>query len=309
MLTFEKIIKQPQFVLKDSLISELNYMGYKTITKKGFTYASGNVPVMLVAHLDTVHKELVKTICYSPDGKILMSPQGIGGDDRAGIYMILQIIKQHRCHVLFCEDEEAGGGGALEFVKSKITPKVNYIVELDRRGIDDAVFYDCDNPEFTKFICRLGFKEDFGSFSDISIIAPELDIAAVNISAGYYNEHTKHEYIHMDAVDKNIQRIGKVVSTTSSKFDYIEAMGYSRHGVGYGVYHYNSNRKHSRKESSEIKRLKLSARQFGFYDDEVDLLLAHGYCPDEIEYMLNFPHEFNQSLDEIMFENAYGGEL
>lgn len=106
------------------------------------------MPVLLVAHLDTVHNELPHIICRSEDGRYIMSPQGIGGDDRCGVYIILQIISEVRCHVLFCEDEETGGQGAKAFERSGIQIDVNYIVEVDRRGNNDAVFYNCDNPKF-----------------------------------------------------------------------------------------------------------------------------------------------------------------
>lgn len=235
MLTFEKIFKASQHKLKKMLLAELSRMGYRIQTKKGFLYAKGRSPILLVAHLDTVHKEPVKTICYSADGHIVMSPEGIGGDDRAGVLMILQIIKKHRCHVLFCEDEETGGVGAHAFAESDLKPEVNYIVELDRRSSDDAVFYDCDNPEFTKFVTRFGFKEEMGSFSDISIIAPALKTAAVNLSAGYYEEHTRHEFVDLRAIEKNVERIGKMVSTATEKFDYIEALYFHR-GLWGGYY-------------------------------------------------------------------------
>lgn len=151
--------------------------------------------MLLVAHLDTVHREVPTVLCQSQDGRYLMSPQGIGGDDRAGVYMILQVLHRVRCHVLFCEDEEIGGHGARAFTKSGIAPAVRYMVELDRRGDNDAVFYGCGNREFHKFILGFGFTEDRGSFSGISILAPRFDIAAVNLSAGYYNAHQLHEMI------------------------------------------------------------------------------------------------------------------
>lgn len=228
MLTFEEIVRKSQQALKKVLISELTRMGYRTKTKKGFIYAKGRLPVMLVAHMDTVHKMTAKTICYSKDGNIIMSPEGIGGDDRAGIYMILQIIKKHRCHVLFCEDEETGGIGAQEFAGSNIRPEINYMVELDRRGSNDAVFYDCDNREFTEFVTGFGFEENMGSFSDISVVAPALKIAAVNISAGYYCEHSRHEYVDLRVIEKNIGLVGRMVSSPSEKFEYIEAVYFRR---------------------------------------------------------------------------------
>lgn len=224
MLTFEEIIRKSQQALKKVLLSELTHMGYRTKTKKGFIYAKGNVPVMLVAHMDTVHKVPVKTICYSENKRIIMSPEGIGGDDRAGVYMILQIIKKYRCHVLFCEDEEIGGIGAQKFIGNNIKPEINYIVELDRQGSNDAVFYNCDNPEFTKFVTGFGFQEEMGSFSDISILAPGLKVAAVNISAGYYCEHSRHEYVDLWVIEKNIGLVGKMVSSSTEKFEYIETV-------------------------------------------------------------------------------------
>ena len=196
-----------QAELKSYLVSSLQNSGYHTMNMKGFLYAPGTVPVLLVAHLDTVHHEKPRIICFSEDRRFVMSPQGIGGDDRCGVFMILQLIRCANCHILFCEDEEIGGQGARAFTKSKVKAKVNYIVEMDRRGDNDAVFYECDNPIFTDFVLSFGFVEKQGSFSDISVVAPHLKTAAVNISAGYYNEHRQHECIDMLAVENNIRRI------------------------------------------------------------------------------------------------------
>ena len=219
---FKKIIQMDQATLKEYLDLYLQEEGYWTVNKKGFLYAEGNIPVLLVAHLDTVHNEKAEIICFSEDMRYVMSPQGIGGDDRCGVYMILQLIRDFKCHILFCEDEECGGRGANTFTASKIKPEVNYIVEMDRRGSNDAVFYRCDNPEFTDFVLGFGFQENHGSFSDISVIAPYLNTAAVNISAGYHNEHRTHEYIDMLAVENNIRRIGEMIMADSEHFEYVK---------------------------------------------------------------------------------------
>ena len=65
---------------------------------------------------------------------MMMSPEGIGGDDRAGVYMILRILREAKCHVLFCEDEEIGGQGARKSERSSTRPEVNYLIGLDRHG-------------------------------------------------------------------------------------------------------------------------------------------------------------------------------
>lgn len=110
-LEFEEIFQFSQERLKQALETELIENGYAVRKQRGFLYAEGTVPVLLVAHLDTVHRTQPETICYSADGTVMMSPQGIGGDDRAGVYMILRLIQRVHCHVLFCEDEETGGHG------------------------------------------------------------------------------------------------------------------------------------------------------------------------------------------------------
>jgi hypothetical protein len=208
--------------LKKAAATELRDLGYQATVKNGFVYAPGDVPVLLVAHLDTVHRQPVQNILCSRDGTLMMSPEGIGGDDRAGVFAVLEIIKSARCHVLLCEDEEIGGHGAREFARDRLCPEVNYIVELDRRGGNDAVFYECDNPAFTDFVLDFGFELAHGTFSDISVVAPALGVAAVNISAGYYNEHTRHEVINLEELQNNIKRIARMVRAVTEKFEYIE---------------------------------------------------------------------------------------
>lgn len=233
MACFERILKMTQGELKEYLAQQLREYGYEPVCKNGFLYAEGTIPVLLVAHLDTVHTHQPDIICRSEDGRYLMSPYGIGGDDRAGVYMILLLMRKYRCHILFCEEEEVGGVGARKFTKSKLRPEVNYIVEMDRRGTNDAVFYNCDNPDFTEFVCSFGFEENYGSFSDISVVAPHLDTAAVNISAGYFNEHRLHEMIDAYAMCKNVLRLTAMLQQQTGHFPYQERI--HRRGSMYGA--------------------------------------------------------------------------
>ena len=134
--------------------------------------------------------------------------------------MILQILQRVKCHVLFCEDEESGGHGAKAFTKGSIKVNVNYIIELDRKGDNDAVYYGCYNPEFREFIQGFGFQESVGSFSDISILAPHLKTAAVNLSTGYYNAHRNHELIDTQVMASNVERVIEMVMTPTDHFQY-----------------------------------------------------------------------------------------
>lgn len=243
MQNFVKICKMTQKELKKYTKNILLKFGYpKVISGDGFIYAQGELPILLVAHLDTVHKETPKTIHYDKIKKVLSSPEGIGGDDRCGVYMILDIVKYSKCSVLFCEDEEIGAKGAEKFVMSSVSKglEFNYIMEFDRKGSDDAVFYDCDNKEFEKFITKKFFKTAYGSFSDISVLAPELGCAAVNLSCGYYNAHTTDEYVVWNEMMESIRAAHEIIETTTDadKFEYIESSmrygGYYDWDYGYG---------------------------------------------------------------------------
>ena len=225
---FEKLCRMTQNGVKQYVIKRLKNDYEKVVTGDGYVYAQGTFPVLLVAHMDTVHKQLPDVIMYDDKYEIVSSPNGIGGDDRCGVYMILEVIKKFKCSVLFCEDEEIGMVGAEKFTKSLAskTVDVNYIIEFDRMGEKDAVFYDCDNPDFEEFITKDFYETSFGSFSDISTLAPYLGCAAVNLSCGYYKAHTVNEYVVIPQMERSIEEACKILARTteSDKFEYIEAV-------------------------------------------------------------------------------------
>ena len=101
-----------------------------------------------------------------------------------------------------------------------------FLIEIDRKGANDAVYYDCDNPDFEEYITGKGFQTALGSFSDISLLAPELGVAAVNLSSGYYAPHTLHENIIRTQLENVIHSVGEIVAEASDlpRFEYIEAM-------------------------------------------------------------------------------------
>lgn len=224
---FTQLCFMSQERLKKYVTKELRKTHPAVIVDDGYVYAQGKFPVLLVAHLDTVHDKLPTSILYNTKENSVSSTNGIGGDDRCGVYMILEIIKKYNCSVLFCEDEEIGCVGADKFACSETAKglQFNYIMEFDRKGKNDAVFYDCDNPEFEDFITKEFYKTNTGSFSDISAIAPFLGCAAVNLSCGYYKAHTKEEYVVLSEMEKSIQEACKILerTTENDKFEYIEA--------------------------------------------------------------------------------------
>ena len=231
MKTLEDFLRPTQKQLFKRLGKK--FKGKTLISKGNFILVRGQAPVMLVAHLDTVHEEPVRDICSSPDGNILMSPQGIGGDDRCGVFALVKVYRaaQVKPWLLFTCDEEIGGVGAKAFClahKQRQLPKetdaFKFIIEIDRRGANDAVFYHCASPDFETYITGKGFKTAQGSFSDISLIAPELGVAAVNLSSGYHHAHTLHEYINRAELNCTIAKVIDIIGDASTllRFEYVE---------------------------------------------------------------------------------------
>lgn len=238
MKTFEDICRMTQPEVKAYMKKYLSSKKYDVVDEDGFLYAKGTVPVLLVAHMDTVHKQQCKTIVHL-DNKI-SSPQGIGGDDRCGVFIIMNLVKELNCSVLLCEDEEKGCIGAHKFVKAKKTIEgedgkklevryvedlgVNYMVEFDRKGSNDAVFYHGGNEDFIDFVeDTTNFKFATGSVSDISVLMPEAKLSAVNLSCGYYNAHTVTEYVMYDQMEDTIAAAKAMIKTECDKpFEYIK---------------------------------------------------------------------------------------
>ena len=208
---FEELVKMEQSQLLKTLFTFLK-KNYDNVTAtEDYLFAEGDIPVALVAHLDTVFPDPPENVYYDPRKGVIWSPEGLGADDRAGIFSILKIVKAgYKPHIIFTTEEERGGIGAAQLIiKNPKCPfkELKYMIELDRAGTCDCVFYDCENDLFTEYIESFGFIEALGSFSDISILAPHWGVAAVNLSIGYENEHSYREVLHVGPLYRTIKRV------------------------------------------------------------------------------------------------------
>ena len=222
---YKCISNMTQEALRKSLVNVLKKHYTNVITTKEYVIAQGETPIALVAHLDTVFPYGKRKIYYDREAQVIWSPNGLGADDRAGVFAILLII-QHgfRPTVIFTTDEELGCLGVDKLVLDYPEPPwpINYIIQLDRQGANDCVFYNCNNPEFEKYIEEFGFVSDFGSFSDISAICPSWGVAGVNLSVGYINEHTLQETLHVKFWKRTIKQVEKMLKKEKiPTFDYI----------------------------------------------------------------------------------------
>lgn len=214
-----------------SLMEYMNMLlyqfGYRDmIMDTGYNYllAKGDIDIALVAHLDTVHEVSPYDIFYDKEQKVMWSPQGLGADDRAGATLILNILEQGlRPHIILTTGEEKGCIGASQLVQDYPEPPFNirFMIELDRSGSNDAVFYDCMNHSFIDYITTFGFEFDEGSFTDIVVLGEEWNVAAVNLSVGYYYEHSKSEYWDLAEAEVTLDRVIEILNDTSNTNSYI----------------------------------------------------------------------------------------
>ena len=212
--------------LRNLLIKYLYNMNYNPKVSGKAIYAEGELPICLIAHMDTVffHCPEEDDFYYDSRRKVLWSPNGSGFDDRAGIYAIIQILEAgYRPSIIFLDEEEKGGIGARELIT--IEPVCPFrdckaLIELDRANKNDSVYYGCDNIDFEKYINKYGFVTDTGTFSDISIIAPAWEIAAVNLSIGYEDEHSRSERLHCNWCDQTIKKVINIVKDSPNMMSY-----------------------------------------------------------------------------------------
>ena len=227
---FEIIVKSSQNKLHKMLYKILKRHYSSIINTKDYLIARGDIPVALVAHMDTVFKLPPGEIYYDREKNVLWSPDGLGADDRAGVFLILKILQTVSCRkkptIIFTTDEEYGGIGASKIVEDmpKCPWKLKYIIQLDRRGEKDCVFYDDANEEFNDYVEKFGFKSNWGSFSDISFICPAWKVSGVNLSVGYEDEHQEIETLHATHTYKTLDRVLEMLKDINncSYFKYKE---------------------------------------------------------------------------------------
>lgn len=211
----EKLFQLNQAQLLDVMSNFLNAK-YKTVTTtKHYIIAIGQDTSMgLVAHLDTVFHSPPQTFFYDQEKNVMWSPDGLGADDRAGVMAIIELVNRgYRPTIILCCDEEKGGLGAQALIQDfSCSPTgLKYLIEIDRAGKNDFVTYDCNNEEFNSYISSFGFEFNWGSFSDISFIAPIWGVAAANVSCGYVDEHSYAEHLYINYLNDTIDKVEQML--------------------------------------------------------------------------------------------------
>lgn len=212
----------------------------------------------IVAHMDTVHTFTTARELIIRDGVISAQyiksglPCGLNADDCNGILVALQLLETlPNLKVCFTTQEEIGGKGAdvaadnIEFFLD-----VRYLIQADRRGKSDLITHtngiNSASEEFVKDIKSLmekyGYSEETGTFTDIGILADKLLISGVNVSCGYYNEHTFKECCNINELNNCLNFIHDIIVSLDGQdtFYKIEAQNPYGYTHDYSKYDYGN---------------------------------------------------------------------
>lgn len=236
--------------------------------EESFLYIPGtrDDKVLLVAHFDTVwsNKNAPCNIAYCVEDDLYFSQTkgvGIGADDRAGI-AILWELKELGHSLLLPNAEELGCRGSRFLMKDEkwreIIRSHNFAIEMDRRGKDDLVFYNVAAKGFKDWCKKefIGYTEAQGSWTDICVLCDE-DIHkencpdGLNISVGYYNQHSDSEHLILKEWTNTLDILKKVLGQKDiPRFHHkYQEKKYSTHNYTEYTTHYPTNNNYTPKRN------------------------------------------------------------
>ena len=157
--------------------------------------------VVLLAHADTKFDEAPgypAAVRYADGRYTSANPEiGIGADDRAGCALVWEL--RELGHSLLITSGEEKGCIASHWLADE-NPDVlaslnthNFMVQFDRRNASEYKCYVVGSDSFRAYVeQQTGYREpDRLRGTDIKVLCK--DVCGVNLSCGYYDEHTPAE--------------------------------------------------------------------------------------------------------------------
>ena len=202
---------------------------------------------LLSAHMDTVQDDIDENLAQFIDIRenILSGLGVIGADDKNGIYIILEILRETPdINFAFFVEEEVGTVGSKYFMDKRFydLKDIPYGIVLDRRNAGDII---CENNDygtaaFEKELVRIGenfgYIPSIGTFSDADSLSEEISCA--NLSVGYYNAHSKKEYCKVSELENSLNYVRSLIENIKGSYEaptkiYTYKGGYSKGSESY----------------------------------------------------------------------------
>lgn len=217
-----------------------------TIDEHGNIYVTKGVSDIypcVVAHTDSVHRivdiEIVehdddKNIIYAID-KSTGKKTGCGGDNKAGVYVCLELLKKiDVLKVAFFVSEEYGCFGSI-LSDETFYDNVGYCLQFDApennwvthycNGVklfdENGDFYETIKPILDDYMGD--YTLDRHPYTDVSILGAFYDFSCINYSVGYYNMHSPNEFVNVEHVNQAKNMAIEMISSLGNiKYQFID---------------------------------------------------------------------------------------
>jgi di/tripeptidase len=182
----------------------------------------------VVSHMDTVHRSHRTLI----ENKVRLTikednlgwltahhPEtdkqtGIGGDDKCGVYVCLELFKNFdKLKGAFFVEEEIGMLGSKES-DDKFFENVGYAIQFDAPSSNwisevcsGVKLFDEDfKNEIKGVLNESGYnKFSIDPFTDVNQLAKKYDFNCLNLGCGYYRQHSDSEYVVISEVEDSLK--------------------------------------------------------------------------------------------------------
>jgi tripeptide aminopeptidase len=203
----------------------------------------------MVCHIDTVHEINNNARIIQLDDVLLaidnqtMKRYGIGGDDKVGVYITLEMLKKFdNFKAVFFLDEEVGcvGSSRADF---NFFDNSTIVLECDRRGYNDFVTDISGtilsneelHADIDDILKKYNRDKCSGGITDVGEIAEKNRVQVANMSCGYYDPHSDNEYIVISQVESTLQMCYEILIKTSNKRYEIPLEERIKYGKSFGT--------------------------------------------------------------------------
>ena len=189
----------------------------------------------IVAHTDQVQKTHSKDFRAIETEDIIFGfslnhrqQEGLGADDKVGIWIALRCLKKFdTLKAAFFVQEERGCIGSSQ-CEMQFFDDCKYVIQCDRRNGNDLItsigWTELCSQKFIQDLeaDKFGYKETQGAMTDVLQLKENgLKVSAINLSCGYYEPHTDHEFIMKAEVLNCLAFVEHIITNLTKTYPHI----------------------------------------------------------------------------------------
>ena len=209
----------------------------------------------VISHTDTVHNldviNVIEEKLPNAQGEIKLAlkayndqgrPTGIGGDDKCGVFACMTLLRELPfVKAAFFVSEETGCHGSRS-ADGKFFEDVGYAIQFDApenwmitEKCFGQILFD-RNSDFFKacdeVLTEGMIKEDMQymvhPYTDVYALRSKFNFSCINFSIGYYDYHTKDEYVVVEDVFNGIEMGIKMIEKLGYNLHYKKSQEYKQ---------------------------------------------------------------------------------